>query len=234
VEKLVNRANLLETSMMRARLRLQRGVSLIFALLALAAISLAAVALVRAVDSGSLVIGNLSFKQDATRAADVAAERARAWLKRPGANLTADAPDDGYYATAQATLDPTGRVTSVANPLAVVNWGDSDSCACRQSPSTCSSCTHTPSAPITVGSGVGAVRASYVITRLCPNAGAADASNACAQPAALRTSGTKDHSVVDNTNQHLEPPLTGAAYYRVIVRTVGGRNSVSFTETILY
>jgi type IV pilus assembly protein PilX len=233
VEKPVNRAFVFESSLTRARHRLQRGVSLIFALLALAAISLAAVALVRAVDSGSLVIGNLLFKQDATRAADVAAERARDWLRTSGANLTQDAPDNGYYATAQATLDPTGRVTSAANPLAVVNWGDSDSCACEAA-GTCSTCTHTPSAPIPVGSGVGAVRASYVITRLCPNTGAVDASNACAQPAALRTSGTKDHSVVDNTNQHLEPPLAGAAYYRVIVRTVGGRNSVSFTETILY
>ncbi len=229
----MNHALVFKSSLMRARLRLQRGVSLIFALLALAAISLAAVALVRAVDSGSLVIGNLSFKQDATRAADVATERARDWL-RTRTNLTVDAPDQGYYATALATLDPTGRVTSAANPMAVVNWGETDSCACRQSPSTCSSCTHTPSEPITVGSGVGAVRASYVITRLCPNAGAVNAANACAQPAALRTSGTKDHTVVDNTNQHLEPPLAGGAYYRIIVRTVGGRNSVSFTETVLY
>ena len=44
-------------------LRRQRGVSLIFALMALAVISLAAVALVRSVDTTSLVIGNLGFKQ---------------------------------------------------------------------------------------------------------------------------------------------------------------------------
>ncbi len=49
----------------------------LFALLALAAMSLAAVALVRSVDGGSLVIGNLGFKQDTTRAADRAAELAR-------------------------------------------------------------------------------------------------------------------------------------------------------------
>jgi type IV pilus assembly protein PilX len=229
----VNRALVFGSSLVRVQLQLQRGVSLIFALLALAAISLAAVALVRAVDSGSLVIGNLSFKQDATRAADVATERARDWL-RTNTNLTVDAPDAGYWATAQATLDPTGRLTSAANRLAVVNWGDSDSCACLQSPSTCSSCSTTPSAPITVGTGAGAVRASYVITRLCPSTGAVNAANVCAQPAALRTTGTKDRTVVDNTNQHLEPPLAGGAYYRIIVRTVGGRNSVSFTETILY
>jgi type IV pilus assembly protein PilX len=220
------------TGLMRTSQRqLQRGVSLLFALLALAAMSLAAVALVRSVDSGSLVIGNLAFKQDATRAADVAAERARAWLTTSGANLTADAPAAGYYATAQNTLDPTGRLTSAANRLAVVNW-DADSCACVGS--TCTTCTHTPSATFTVGSGSGAVRASYVITRLCPLDGAVTGANACAQPANLRTSNRKDHSTQDQVNQTAEPPATAAAYYRVVVRTVGGRNSVSFTETILY
>ena len=58
----------------------QRGVSLIFALLALGAMLLAAVALVRAVDSGALVLGNLGFKQDATSAADRATEYARTCL----------------------------------------------------------------------------------------------------------------------------------------------------------
>jgi type IV pilus assembly protein PilX len=234
MEKLVNRVCVDEGLLMRVRPRLQRGVSLIFALLALAAISLAAVALVRSVDSGSLVIGNLSFKQDATRAADVATERARDWLRTSGANLTVDAPDAGYYATAQATLDPTGRVTTAANRLAVVNWGESDSCACEAT-GTCSSCSNnTPSAPITVGSGAGAVRASYVITRLCPNTGAVNASNACAQPAQLPVSLVSEHGDINYTKSHTAPPLATAPYYRVIVRTVGGRNSVSFTETILY
>jgi type IV pilus assembly protein PilX len=211
--------------------QLQQGVSLLFALLALAAMSLAAVALVRSVDSGSLVIGNLAFKQDATRAADVAAESARTWLATPGRNLTVDTPAAGYYATSQNTLDPTGRLTSAANRLAVVNW-DSDSCGCVGS--TCSTCTHTPSATFNVGSGSGAVRASYVITRLCPSDGAVTGANACAQPANLRTSNRKDHSTQDQANQTLEPPATAAPYYRVVVRTVGGRNSVSFTETIMY
>jgi type IV pilus assembly protein PilX len=214
-----------------SRRQLQRGVSLLFALLALAAMSLAAVALVRSVDSGALVIGNLAFKQDATRAADVAAERARDWLRTSGANLNADAPAFGYYATSQNTLDPTGRLTSAANRLAVVNW-DSDSCGCVGS--TCSTCTHTPSATIAVGSGSGAVRASWVITRLCPSTGAVTGANACAQPANLRTSNLKDHSSQHQANQALEAPVALAPYYRVVVRTVGGRNSVSFTETIMY
>ncbi len=53
---------------------MQRGVSLVFALMALVVISLGAVAIVRSVDTGALVIGNLGFKQDATSAAAQAAE----------------------------------------------------------------------------------------------------------------------------------------------------------------
>lgn len=89
------------------RRHVQRGISLIFALLALAAISLAAVALVRSVDGGSLVIGNLGFKQDTTRAADRAAEAARIWLTTSGQDPSADgAAGTGYYAAAPNNLDP--------------------------------------------------------------------------------------------------------------------------------
>ena len=63
----MNHSHLLNACPCRpARRRAQRGVSLLFALMALAAMLLAAVALVRSVDSGALVLGNLGFKQEAT------------------------------------------------------------------------------------------------------------------------------------------------------------------------
>ncbi len=75
--------------------------SLIFALLTLVALSLAAVALVRSVDTSTTVIGNLGFKQDSTFYAGQAAEEAIAWLnanktstvlacRRPGGRLLRD------------------------------------------------------------------------------------------------------------------------------------------------
>ena len=59
----------------------QQGVSLIFALIALLLIGLSTLALVRSVDTGSLVLGNMSFKQDATAAADQGVRTAFNWLK---------------------------------------------------------------------------------------------------------------------------------------------------------
>lgn len=213
----------------------QRGVSLLFALLALAAMLLAAVALVRSVDSGALVLGNLGFKQEATSAADIATEVARGVVTAATFPLTADgAHGSGYYATSQDALDPTGRLTSAANPLPVVDWGDSDSCACRTtSPVTCASCTRVASDEILLDGGK--VRARYLITRLCPATGDISATNACAKPAKAAITAVVAKCIVDFTNPICSSEsVVLVPYYRLIVRTVGARGSVSFTETIMY
>lgn len=58
----------------------QRGVVLFFALVALLAMSLAAVALIRSVDTSTIIAGNLSFKRAATSSADTGIEAAIAWM----------------------------------------------------------------------------------------------------------------------------------------------------------
>ncbi|MBU0621905.1 MAG: pilus assembly PilX N-terminal domain-containing protein [Gammaproteobacteria bacterium] len=58
----------------------QRGVVLFFALIALVAMSLAAVALIRSVDTSTLIAGNLAFRQSATTVADAGIEAAMGWL----------------------------------------------------------------------------------------------------------------------------------------------------------
>jgi hypothetical protein len=210
--------------------------SLIFALLALGAMMLAAVALVRAVDSGALVLGNLGFKQDATRAADRAAEYARTCLlgTNPAcaiADLTVDgANGTGYYATSQDTLDPTGRVTSAATPLALVDW-DSNGCSGFTAGSY-ASCTRT--AGICPAANCGAnVTAQYLVTRLCQTTGALSVTNTCAQPASTALSNASDRGEVRAGNGR--PSVAVAVpYYRIIVRIVGARGTASFTETLIH
>jgi hypothetical protein len=150
----------------------------------------------------------------------------------PGRDLTVDSAGGvGYYATSQDGLDPTGRLTSAASPMAVVNWGDPDSCACVAA-GTCSSCSRLPSNEISLNGG--AVRARYLITRLCPVTGAVVATNACAQPAAVAISSEKARGELRVGTETRPSEVAQAPYYRVIVRTVSGRNTVSFTETVLY
>lgn len=57
-------------------LKTQRGVVLFFALIALLAMSLAAVALIRSVDTSTMIAGNLAFKQSATSGGDNGVEQA--------------------------------------------------------------------------------------------------------------------------------------------------------------
>ena len=103
----------------------QQGVVLFFALIALVVMSLAAVALIRSVDTNSLIAGNLSFKQSSILSADRGVEDAITWLKfKQGVltvhplSLNTDLVADGYYATsdvaphldAKALVDASGLV----------------------------------------------------------------------------------------------------------------------------
>ncbi len=75
----------------------QRGVVLFFTLIALLAMSLAAVALIRSVDTSALIAGNLAFKQSTTVSADAGiaasmnALTAMQNLAAPGSNIDTDA-----------------------------------------------------------------------------------------------------------------------------------------------
>jgi type IV pilus assembly protein PilX len=73
----------------RAHSKKQRGVVLFFALIALVVMSLAAVALVRSVDTNSMIAGNLAFKQSVTNSGDAGVEAAVTFL----ASLQAADPD---------------------------------------------------------------------------------------------------------------------------------------------
>jgi len=208
--------------------RRQRGLSLLFALLALVALSLAAVGLVRTVGGSSLAIGNLGFKLDATASSDRGAELAISWLQNNQAGVTLDnnVTASGYYATSTDALDPTEHNTA-ASPRAVVDWNN-DSCATVSGAYT--ACLDA-SAPATVGSNT----VNWIITRLCASAGSKDdVANSCATSL---TSGTVDDANSGGLD-YGEARGFGAAttnpYYRIVVRTVGGRNAVSYTETIVH
>jgi len=67
----------------------QRGVVLFFALISLLAIMLAAVALIRSVDTSIMIAGNLAFKQAATSSGDAGTEAAMGWLAATQAANTA-------------------------------------------------------------------------------------------------------------------------------------------------
>lgn len=210
-------------------IRGQRGMSLLFSLLALAALSLAAVALVRSVNTSSQVIGNLGFKQDATSASGRATEAAIAWIQANPTLLDSDNANEGYYATALDSMDPTGRTTTTARKLGLIRW---DNDWCGQFPDdSYAACSLLPKlvAPTADGN-----ESRYLISRLCQTTGPQSGTNVCAKPAGAALTDAVQRGEVRVGTELRPTKLSTSPYYRIIVRTVGARNTVSFTETIVH
>jgi len=124
----------------RMPMKQQRGVVLFFALIALLAMSLAAVALIRSVDTSTIIAGNLAFKRSATMSGDAGVERGITWL---AATDTANSTVNIYQVQTHpfnndggtATFPNVGYYSSVAPNLSLtdssatshIKWDGSDS-----------------------------------------------------------------------------------------------------------
>ena len=201
--------------MSRSLRRAQQGVVLFIALIVLVAMSLAGVALIRSVDTGQVIAGNLAFRQAAMHVGDNGIEAARAWLLAQGAStLYNDTPGvtngAGYYATWAETLDLLGNKTTTTSDD--FNWSTAIDVAAPA-----------PPAGYTV---------SYVIHRLCKQTGD-PASITCVKlqgSASSSESGTKGAAAFGQ--MAISVPTTTT--YRVTVRVVGPRNAVSYVQAIVY
>ncbi|MDP4300095.1 pilus assembly PilX family protein [Leptothrix discophora] len=206
----------------------QRGVSLVFSLITLVALSLAAVALIRSVDTGATILGNLSFKQDTLLAADEATRQAIAWLdnNKTGTVLHASIQAQGYSAQSVARLDATGTRTS-DNTRALIDW-DMNNCAGQ----TAASCVKPLATALSVGNG--AVQARWFIMRVCSAAGDPTLNTvACSRPITATTAPTAEKGEMNYTDPKLQQ-IVLSQYFRVIVRARGGRNTTSVTETLVH
>lgn len=193
-------------------MRKQNGVVLFFALMALVIMSLAAVALIRSVDTNTLIAGNLAFKQSATASADTGVESAIKWLEaNQTAALNNDSVNNGYYASPQddaKTRFATGY--SLATGTGIAAGKDSS------------------------GNTI-----SYVVERMCvagtvlPTTGLYKAKDKCLLGAASTSPGSQATKQYGNSGGQLsssgDEPM-----YRVTVRVTGPRNTLSFTQAFVY
>ena len=96
------------------------AVCLLVALIALAAMSMAGVALIRSIDTNSLIAGNLAFRQNSTTSADTGVEAARQWLMTASsAYLQDDHSDLGYYASRADAAISAGATALRRQPVAM-------------------------------------------------------------------------------------------------------------------
>ncbi|HAJ72256.1 MAG TPA: hypothetical protein DCO68_09275 [Methylophilaceae bacterium] len=195
----------------------QHGVVLFIALVALVVMSLAAVALIRSVDTNTIIAGNLSMKQSAVVSSDRGAETAIGWIKATAvANLNAlnaDNVANGYFATFK-TLDLDNRaiLTNVAT------WNANSALA--------------------AGTGISAGveddtrnEIRYIVQRMCldPVAPTKEKCQFGSTEVGSGSRGVKDATEAGALIHGAESPI-----YRITVRVVGPKNTVSYTQTYVY
>jgi type IV pilus assembly protein PilX len=191
----------------------QRGVVLMIALIVLVAMTLAGIALMRSVDTTTIIAGNLAFQQSATSSGDTGTEAAATWLKNTGAGggagLWNNIPAQGYMAQRQ---DPAAGQSWDAFWNAVIN------------PSGGPSLATTLTQDANTGNTV-----AYVIQRLCNAQG--DPTSPGVDCAAPQTSTAASSSSKGAGTVALL--YNSAIYYRITTRIDGPRNTVSYVQVVV-
>lgn len=210
-------------------LKQQKGVVLIITLIVLVAMTLAAIALVRSVDTGNVVAGNMAFKQGAVQSADAGTEAAATWLTGVAGIAASyeDIPEQGYYATSHEELDPTGNNDDPNHAL--IDW-DGNDCNDAVADGTATNCIEPfPANPGDAVPNTAGYIVQYVIHRLCPSTGLPSncASTLSVVPGVEK--GGLDYTGKGGLSGEIE-----MEYYRITSRVKGPRNTVSYVETIIH
>lgn len=199
----------------------QKGVSLFISLVTLVIITLAGISLLRSVDTGALVAGNLAFKDATMQATSIGMEEAATYLNNPvstvpnaniptGCALAVSSSNLGtcrYYARVQPE-DPDGA------PF--INWA---------------------SGTIPVTTVNTSYQVQFVVERLCT----ADTSIPVALPVPATMDRAADRCHTTTTDPaaskkgggSIQPDMPVAVMYKVTTRVTGPRNATSITQTIL-
>ena len=204
----------------RVHMAKQRGVVLFFTLIALLAMSLAAVALIRSVDTSTLIAGNLAFKQSATSSGDAGIEAAIAWLAtvqtaNSGLNVLNDpahpfnvtnlAVNPGYHSNADPTLNLTADAT----------WDDVNN--------------------VLVGTDVSGNTIRYIIQRMCRNANLAIQNADCLFSGAIQDNSGQNILLPQEVCEGAGCPVAGQTpQIRITARTTGPKNTVSYVQAFVY
>jgi type IV pilus assembly protein PilX len=192
----------------------QGGAVLFIVTIVLVLITLAGIALMRSIDTTSLIAGNLAFRQSATHSGDTGIEDAIAWLAGVKVNspttLDSDNPSNGYAA---------GGLTAAQSPAAGQSWDAfwAQTLAARAKTMSANSSGNT---------------VSYVIDRMCAFAGSPLGGANCATGPMVGAAGP---GASEESSRHL-PLNTNAAsliYFRITARIAGPRGTVSYVQAVV-
>lgn len=212
----------------------QRGVVLFFTLIALVVMSLAAVALIRSVDTSTMIAGNMAFKQAGTSSGDAGIEAAIAWLTTANTTMIAagldvyknanhvfnnDNPAAGYY----SSTNPAVSLTDSSLPGAI-QW------------------TNAAADSALVGTDSSGNTIRYVIQRMVRTANTIP--NLTGTENATQTGGLFNSAAINTSGQQVLaapescptcPTTAGmTALLRITAKVTGPKNTVSYIQTIVF
>ncbi|MEI7613150.1 MAG: hypothetical protein WCK63_09590 [Betaproteobacteria bacterium] len=183
--------------------------------------TLAALALMRSVDTTTIISGNLAFKQSATASSDTGVESAITWLAGIQAanntkNVLTDATHpfnisntanaaNGYYSNADPALNLTADAT----------WVDASSKL--------------------VGTDTSGNTTRFIIQRLCRTANQPIQSASCLFSGELVDNNGQQVRLPQETCNGSGCPVAGQSpQIRITTRTTGPRNTVSYIQAFVY
>ncbi|MDP3777861.1 pilus assembly PilX N-terminal domain-containing protein [Methylotenera sp.] len=194
----------------------QQGVVLFVALIALVVMSLAAVALIRSVDTNTIIAGNMALKHSALVSSDRGVETALDWLA--GENLIdlkrleQDNVASGYYSTFIINGSP-----------------DLDDRDVLKAEDTWASAAKAKGVGIVGGTEVSSGNEiKFIIQRMCRVSGMAANAN-CLQGAPKADKGSLRVGPDCCPPEPLPEPI-----YRITTRVAGAKNTFSYAQTFVY
>jgi Tfp pilus assembly protein PilX len=229
--------------------RSQRGVVLLIALIMLVAMTLAGIGMMRSVDTGSMIAGNMAFKQATLNASDAGTSAGfNALVAVANSNNTLDKAilnSNGNNTMSCATYAPgataapcsggninlPGYSATPINPCEVTGQisGNVFGTGCMATQNTWwtvaanwnNAVTLSPVTDPTNGSTIATV--SYLIHRMCQQSG--DPHAVLCQTYSTPSTGC--------SKTQLEPCTGTSVFYRITSRSVGLRNTVTYTQTLV-
>ena len=211
--------------------RKQRGVVLFFALIALVVMSLAAVALIRSVDTSTMIAGNIAFKQAATTSGDsgleaaiTALNAAQTSMANAGISVLNDTGCPSACSNILNTSDPSIGYYSNADPSIILT--DSSSSG---------SIWNSGSMPVGTGPDDSGNNIRYIIQRMCRSANQSPSKSNCLFSAPALDKNGQEVPLPSTICQGSGCPVAGQApEYRITSRAAGPGNTYSYVQAFVY
>jgi len=187
----------------------QRGVMLIIALIVLVAMTMAGIAMMRSVDTATIVAGNIAYKQSTVSAADQGLQTGYWWLSSnaSGSTLHTNNPGAGYLSSVPTTEPDWMNNGSWANAFAL----NADN-------------------PDAYGN-----RIHYLVHRMCPVPNCAPDATCLGNANTCGT--TPDSTLISGEGIDKSKPAFWTKppqiHYRITARAIGPRNSVTVVQTMV-